>query len=89
MLKFYTRPDCHLCDLAWDVLIQAGINSEVTMVNIEDDIDLLHRYGLRIPVIRDSELDREIGWPFSQNDLLKTFGENPAVGRACQELGAS
>lgn len=48
------------------------------MVNIEDDIDLLHRYGLRIPVIRDSELDREIGWPFSQNDLLKTFGENPA-----------
>ncbi len=75
-LKFYTRPDCHLCDLAWDVLVQSGLNSEVTMVNIEDDIDLLKRYGLRIPVIRDAEQDREIGWPFSQNDLLKTFGED-------------
>ena len=73
-LKFYTRPDCHLCELAWDVLVQAGLNSEVRMVNIEEDLDLLHRYGMRIPVIHDPDLGREIGWPFSQQDLQKTFG---------------
>jgi len=73
-LKFYTRPDCHLCDLAWDVLEQAGLNSEVIMVNIEDDVELLRKYGLRIPVIHDPDLDREIGWPFSQQDLQKLFG---------------
>ena len=73
-LKFYTRPDCHLCELAWDVLEQAGLNSEVSMVNIEDDVELLHRYGLRIPVIHDPVLGREIGWPFSPHDLQKAFG---------------
>lgn len=77
-LKFYTRPDCHLCELAWDVLLQADLNSEVSMVNIEDDVELLRRYGLRIPVIHDPELDREIGWPFSQQDLQKTFGVSQA-----------
>lgn len=74
-LKFYTRPECHLCDLAWDVLEQAGLNSEVIMVNIEDDVELLGRYGLRIPVIHDPETGREIGWPFSQYGLQKTFGD--------------
>ena len=72
-LLFYTRPDCHLCDLAWDVLVQAGLNREVSMVNIEDAVELLRRYGLRIPVILDPQLGREIGWPFSQHDLLDTF----------------
>ncbi len=77
-LKFYTRPDCHLCELAWDVLVQAGLNSEVSMVNIEDDLDLLRRYATRIPVIHDPDLGREIGWPFSQHDLQKTFGGSQA-----------
>jgi hypothetical protein len=73
-LLFYTRPDCHLCDLAWDLLLEAGLDREVNMVNIEEDVQLLRRYCLEIPVIRDPDLGRELGWPFNQDDLRNSFG---------------
>ena len=47
------------------------------MVNIEDDVQLLRRYCLEIPVIRDPALGRELGWPFNQDDLRNSFGLKP------------
>jgi hypothetical protein len=62
-LVLYQRDDCHLCDLALDVLAQAHV-PDFTSVFIDDDADLKARYGERVPVLRDQESARELNWPF-------------------------
>ncbi len=48
-LTLYSRPDCHLCDDAREVLDRVGHPYE--SVNIEDDDELHRRYLERIPVV--------------------------------------
>ena len=57
------RDDCHLCDLALDVLAQARLPA-FESVFIDGDDALEARYGLRVPVLRDESDGRELGWPF-------------------------
>ncbi len=59
----YQRDDCHLCDLALDILAAARL-PEFDSVYIDDDAGLEARYGLRVPVLRDARSDRELDWPF-------------------------
>jgi hypothetical protein len=49
----YTRPDCHLCDDARDVLmaVREGIDFELVERDITLDDDLHRRYLERIPVV--------------------------------------
>ena len=61
-LVLFQRDDCHLCDLALDVLAQARA-PEFESVFIDGDADLEARYGERVPVLRDGA-GRELGWPF-------------------------
>jgi hypothetical protein len=57
-LVLYTRPGCHLCDVARETVL--GLRSRVpfsfTEVDIEGDDELELDYGIRIPVI---EVDGE------------------------------
>jgi hypothetical protein len=39
-----------------------------TSVDIAEDLTLLERYGVRIPVIKDAT-GRELGWPFDTAQL--------------------
>ncbi|WCE06307.1 glutaredoxin family protein [Pseudoxanthomonas sp. JBR18] len=59
----YQRDDCHLCDLALDVLAAARLPDFETCY-IDADAALEARYGLRVPVLRDAEDGRELDWPF-------------------------
>ena len=61
-LTLYQRDDCHLCDLALDVLAQAHV-PEFESVFIDGDAELETRYGERVPVLRKHD-GRELGWPF-------------------------
>jgi hypothetical protein len=58
-LRFYSKPDCCLCDAAIEpvtvVAREAGL--EVVKVNIAGDPELLERHGQRIPVV---ELEGEV-----------------------------
>ncbi len=49
----YSRPGCHLCEVAKSVIEQADCAGKYTLdeVNIETDEDLLSRYQNDIPVI--------------------------------------
>jgi glutaredoxin len=49
----YSRPGCHLCDVAREVLLSARQRSpfEFEEVDIERDDDLELEYGIRIPVV--------------------------------------
>ncbi|WP_064748324.1 glutaredoxin family protein [Lysobacter antibioticus] len=62
-LILFQRDDCHLCDLALEVLAQARA-PEFDSVFIDEDEALEALYGLRVPVLRDEARGRELDWPF-------------------------
>jgi glutaredoxin len=52
-LVLYTRPGCHLCDVARETILEVRSRHpfELVEVDIESDDDLVRDYGLRIPVV--------------------------------------
>lgn len=59
----YTRPDCHLCELAEQMLQECRVDWQA--VDIESDLNLIRQYGNHIPVLYRSDIKRELFWPFN------------------------
>lgn len=72
-LILFQRDDCHLCDLALEVLAAARA-PEFESVFIDGDEALEVRYGERVPVLRDEGDDRELAWPFNAEALAAFLG---------------
>lgn len=72
-LVLYQRDDCHLCDLALEVLAQARA-PEFDSVFIDEDEALEERYGTRVPVLRDEACGLELEWPFDAARLRDFLG---------------
>jgi hypothetical protein len=72
-LILFQRDDCHLCDLALDLLAQARTPA-FDSVFIDDDAALEARYGERVPVLRDDDGGRELDWPFDGPKLRQWLG---------------
>jgi hypothetical protein len=70
-LILYTRPDCHLCDEAAGLLAVVAPDRDYRLVDIEDDLALLDRYGIRVPVLRLEPAGTELGWPFDAAALTR------------------
>lgn len=66
-LVLYQRDDCKLCDEALAILAIARV-PEFDSIWIDGDEALEHRYGERVPVLRDADDGRELGWPFGVED---------------------
>ena len=62
-LTLYQRDNCHLCDLALDVLAQARV-SDFESVFIDENAILESRYGELVPVLREENSCTELNWPF-------------------------
>lgn len=75
-LTLYQRDDCHLCDLALAELAQAGVPDFIS-VFIDGDDALEARYGVRIPVLRESESGQELAWPFDAAALCRFLTSSP------------
>ncbi len=76
IVQLFTTLGCHLCEAAHEQLeslTSSGMDLKIELVEIADSEELMDRYGITIPVIRAE--DREIGWPFSV-DELRTFLQN-------------
>ena len=58
IVKLYSRPRCHLCETAREILeeLQQDWNFAIEEINIDLDDELVEKYGIMIPVV---ELDRE------------------------------
>ena len=52
-IDIYSRPGCHLCDEAKDVVerVQRRFPFDVRIINIEEDPQLERAYGTEIPVV--------------------------------------
>lgn len=72
-LILFQRDDCHLCDLALEVLARARA-PEFESVFIDGDQALEARYGQRVPVLRDDAGARELGWPFGVDEVEGFLG---------------
>ncbi|MBV2208331.1 MAG: glutaredoxin family protein [Thermomonas sp.] len=72
-LILYQRDNCHLCDLALDVLAQAQL-PEFDTVFIDDDDVLEASYGVRVPVLRDTQHAAELDWPFDAQAVRQFLG---------------
>ena len=70
-LTLIQKDDCHLCDLAWERLAEAGV-ADFDPLWIDDDLGLQARYGERIPVLRREDTGAELDWPFGA-DALRAF----------------
>ena len=68
-LVLFSRPDCHLCDVAAELL--QSENLAFTKKDIETDIELISQYGTRIPVLLRTDSRSELGWPFTSSRLRK------------------
>jgi hypothetical protein len=67
-LILYQRDDCQLCDEA--VALLARVRApDFASTWIDDDAALEARYGDRVPVLRDEDSGRELGWPFDADTL--------------------
>ena len=78
IVQLFTTLGCHLCEEAHEQLLllaRGGMDLSIELAEISDSEELVDQYGTTIPVIRAD--DREIGWPFSL-DELRTFLENGA-----------
>jgi hypothetical protein len=60
-LALYMTSGCHLCEQAEALLEQAGL--AFSRVEIADNVALLERYGVRIPVVRRLDTGQELDWP--------------------------
>lgn len=68
----YHTDACHLCELAADLLQQAQVIFVAEDI-CEDEL-LAERYGTRIPVVRITTDNRELGWPFDLKALQEFLG---------------
>ena len=74
-LILYQRDDCHLCDLALDVLACAQA-PDFDSVWVDDSDALEQLYGTRLPVLRDGRDGRELDWPFDAA-AVRAFLDRP------------
>lgn len=58
---------CHLCEDAQQIITQAGLVAQV--LDIIDNPEWFAKYGTRIPVIQHQASQRELNWPFDQQQL--------------------
>ena len=52
-IEIYSRPGCHLCDEAKDVIERVGrrFPFDLSLINIDTDPELQKLYGEQIPVV--------------------------------------
>lgn len=82
-VTLYTRPGCHLCDVARETVLslRERLGFDFAEVDIEADEDLELEYGIRIPVV---EVDGEEAFEVSVDagQLARMVGPEPHAQRS-------
>ncbi|WP_117235477.1 glutaredoxin family protein [Vibrio maerlii] len=74
MITLYSTEGCHLCEQAYELLVQSGIQDKTAVTDIAFDDELFSRYGVTIPVV--STGNSELGWPFDLQELQQWLKKN-------------
>lgn len=83
LITLYSTQGCHLCEQAYRLLTEAGVQEQVQVVDIAFDDALFSRYGVTIPVvsipvssIENQHSISELGWPFDTAELAAWLNSN-------------
>ncbi|KXI23516.1 glutaredoxin family protein [Photobacterium sanguinicancri] len=92
LITLYSTEGCHLCEQAYRLLVEVGVQEHVQVIDIAFDDVLFLRYGVTIPVVSisseastaaaetasdDNSLSiSELGWPFDRADLAVWLKNN-------------
>ena len=76
-VDYYTKYGCSLCDEGLSILRKFP-EIVVNIVDVEDDIEKYRSYLLRIPVISYNDGEKELAWPFTEDDVVEMIS-NRAV----------
>ncbi len=69
IITLYGKPDCHLCDIAHDMITSLTITPhELNYIDIQSDPELMQRYGEHIPVLLLPD-GRTLFWPFHSEQV--------------------
>jgi hypothetical protein len=68
LILYYTE-HCHLCDEAEALVHAAGLAGDCQKVEIENDPELLESYEIHIPVLKRTDNQQELFWPFGPLEL--------------------
>ncbi|CAM4254585.1 glutaredoxin family protein [Vibrio neonatus] len=71
-VTLYSTEGCHLCEQAYALLSQVGI--ELQVIDIAFDDALFARYGVTIPVVQYNK--QELNWPFDLQQLQQWLDNN-------------
>lgn len=74
--QLYSTDGCHLCEMAYALVVELGNTELVETVDIVDSDGLTEAYGIRIPVIKHMQSGQELGWPFDIEQLAAFFADN-------------
>lgn len=78
-LLFYTTEGCHLCEYAAAMLDDLANSRKFQLkpVDISESEELVARYGLTIPVLRNPCNNRELNWPFTTEQIVELLQAKP------------
>ncbi|WP_372767153.1 glutaredoxin family protein [Pseudoalteromonas sp.] len=68
-ITLYHTDGCHLCEQAFDLLIQAGLEENVNLIDIVESEALMAEYQTNIPVAQFNT-GTKLFWPFTLEDIL-------------------
>ncbi len=73
-ITLYSTLACHLCDMAEEIILSRIEESDFFLekLDIADDPELLKKYGVSIPVLYSSKINKELFWPFD-SDSVESF----------------
>lgn len=75
-LVLYTRTNCGLCDKAAALITVGGLADQVQTVDIDDDLELIQRYGDQVPVILNEQTGEKLNWPFTASQIQELNGSS-------------
>jgi hypothetical protein len=71
-LQLFTTVGCHLCEQA-EALMAPRLQAQgfaLVKIDIADSDPLVEKYGVRIPVIKRTDMVADLGWPFSEAQFM-------------------
>ncbi|USD42480.1 glutaredoxin family protein [Vibrio sp. SCSIO 43135] len=74
MLTLYSTEGCHLCEMALELITEAGLKRSVEVIDIAGNDELFIRYGVTIPVVKFEA--NELNWPFDLEQLKNWLDNN-------------
>jgi hypothetical protein len=66
----YHTDGCHLCEQAYSLIVQAGLQQQTLRRDIIENKQLMEEYQSVIPVLEFAS-GKKLFWPFSRENILE------------------